>query len=354
MQSDTLLGTGAFGAVYLGVHDSTGEMVAIKKVRLGADSDDARKQVELLVCEIKLMKQLEHPNVVRYLHAERQGDCLCIFMEYMAGGSLNGLLKKFGKLSPNVVKVYMRHSLEGIAYLHRRNIVHRDIKPDNILLASSGDAKLSDFGTSREFNDSANLLTVTGTPWFMAPEVVKGSGHGAAADMWSVGCTMLQLVTGKAPMEEFPNPVTAMYQIATHPEKVMQLIPASLSSECADVIRACLHEDPMQRATAPQLLSFPYFLEEAPPGPLRPATAPASRQQPLRAPDVPATSTVVRRPSGAVGAGGAVPAVPQLPLNAPVDGTDGHNEAGSRPGTPTIGTPRSFATRLREQTQHEQ
>jgi serine/threonine protein kinase len=259
LQSDTLLGTGAFGAVYLGVHQQTGEMVAIKKVRLGSTGEAAKRQIELLAAEIRLMKQLNHANIVRYLHAERQEDMLCIFMEYMAGGSLNSLLKKFGKLSPAVVKIYMRHALLGVQHLHERNVVHRDIKPDNILLTTTGEAKLSDFGTCREFSDSANLLTVTGTPWFMAPEVVKGSGHGSAADIWSIGCTMVNLLTGTAPLEDFANPVTAMYQIATHPEKVIATIPEDVPLDCNDVMKKCLVEDPCARATVAQLLAHPYF-----------------------------------------------------------------------------------------------
>jgi mitogen-activated protein kinase kinase kinase ANP1 len=127
------------------------------------------------------------------------------------------------------------------------------------LLHSDGVAKLSDFGTSREVSDSANLLTVTGTPWFMAPEVVKGTGHGAPADIWSLGCTMIQLASGVAPFSEFTNPVTAMYHVALHPGKVLEYIPETCSVELRSCLHWCLQEIPPARPTAADLLSHPFF-----------------------------------------------------------------------------------------------
>lgn len=263
-QSSQILGSGAFGVVYLGIHQGNGSWIAIKKMNLrpqgtAIDGTAVKSQLDELVDEIRLMKALEHTNIVKYLHAEHNEAELSIFMEYMSGGSLVSLLKKFDVLSEPLIRVYMTQAIQGVAYLHQRNVVHRDIKADNILLSADGTAKLSDFGTSREVSESANLLTVTGTPWFMAPEVVKGTGHGAAADMWSLGCTMIQLARGTAPFSDFPNPVTAMYNVALHPQKVLEYIPATCSAVFRDCLEWCLRENPGLRPTAVELLSHPFF-----------------------------------------------------------------------------------------------
>jgi cell division cycle 2-like protein len=175
--------------------------------------------------------------------------------------------------------------------------VHRDIKPDNILLAATGEAKLSDFGTSREFSDSANLLTVTGTPWFMAPEVVKGSGHGAPADMWSIGCIFAELVLGhpifpgKMELEQLelifkclgmPSDhtwpgfkdimrkkqlnVNVKYTVSKLAERFERVNTGDngivLSHQGFDLLSKMLHYDPKRRISAREALNHSWFREE--------------------------------------------------------------------------------------------
>ncbi|CUG86150.1 protein kinase, putative [Bodo saltans] len=264
--SNTILGTGAFGVVYLGIHQNSGAWVAVKQMQIRPQPGTANRtaaiknQLDEMAEEIRLMKNLDHPNVVHYLHAETiNNEQLNIYMEYMSGGSLASLIKRFDKLPEAMIRTYMAQAIAGIAFLHQKNIVHRDIKADNILLHSDGVAKLSDFGTSREVSDSANLLTVTGTPWFMAPEVVKGTGHGAPADIWSLGCTMIQLASGVAPFSEFTNPVTAMYNVALHPGKVLGYIPETCGGELKSCLHWCLQENPASRPSAADLLMHPFF-----------------------------------------------------------------------------------------------
>lgn len=263
----TVLGSGAFGVVYLGIHQRTGQYIAVKKItvrKFTAGNDQAVKnQLDDLADEIGLMKALDHQNIVKYFSAEHKDNELSIFMEYMSGGSLSSLLKKMDSNMPEpMLQVYMRQACLGVAYLHQKNIVHRDIKADNILLHSDGVAKLSDFGTSRESTDSSNLLTVTGTPWFMAPEVVKGTGHGSPADIWSLGCTIIQLLRGEAPFAEFSNPVTAMYHVAVNPTKVLEYIPQHASSSIRHLLEWCLQENAGARPTATQMLEHPFFTAE--------------------------------------------------------------------------------------------
>jgi serine/threonine protein kinase len=345
--SQTLLGTGAFGAVYLGVHEETGQMIAVKQITIGSHNNkETQNQIEQLASEIRLMKQLDHPNIVKYLHAERVENQLLIYMELMSGGSLASLVKKFTKLPESVMKVYMRQVLVGVAYLHQKNVVHRDIKADNILLSSDGTAKISDFGTSREFSDSANLLTVTGTPWFMAPEVVKGSegsGHGAPADIWSLGCTMIELVQGKPPWWKHSNPVTVMYQIGLSPEKIFDEIPESATEQLKQLLRLCFVEEPSQRITAAQILDHPYFAEDDETS----ASDVSSNMEgdgPTQAPPVLAP----RPPSPAPGAAAAGNVPVPVPLNL------ARATRSNSPSQPTIGTPKGYALKLRTETQSHQ
>ena len=274
--TSTLLGAGAFGEVYLGIHEKTGAWVAIKKVRLAVQSSHAEKhfhlqlkgckvedvvdeQIDGIVQEIRLMRELVHPNIVKYFHAERHGQEVWVYMEYMSGGSLGSLLKKLERLSESMLRVYMRQVIEGVTFLHQRSVVHRDIKPDNILLNADGTAKLSDFGTSREQGDATNLLTLTGTPWFMAPEVVKSIGHGTAADIWSLGCSMIQLTTGRPPFHDCSGPMPCMYQIGVNPQRVLEYIPKTISEDLHQLMTWCLQDDPSKRPSAAALLRHQFF-----------------------------------------------------------------------------------------------
>ena len=352
--SSTLIGSGAFGAVYLGVHEETGQWIAVKRlpIRQAVKSftiptDAAGKaaldeQLDELVEEIRVMRDLDHPNIVRYLHAERNDAELSIFMEYMSGGSLGSLLKKFEKFPESMVKVYMRQALAGVAYLHSKNIVHRDIKADNILLHSDGTAKLSDFGTSREFSESVNLLTVTGTPWFMAPEVVKGTGHGAPADIWSIGCTIIHLIRGAPPFDEFQSPVTAMYNIALKPERVFEYVPPTCSQSLLSALACCLAEAPEKRWTAAQLLSHDFFRTV-----LKGDVSDdiSTDDEDGSQPAVPAI------PLGSRGSG-TVPLV--VPLTQIAPSASSQAAAGGGTTLHRTLTPRSLASRLRSETQNQQ
>jgi serine/threonine protein kinase len=308
-----ILGRGAFGTVYLGVHQGTGEFVAVKRVQLmtgvaantpsaapgGDDSTpEAVRQIEQLASEIRLMRNLKHPNIVRYLNAERQSGLLCIYLEYMPGGSLQTLLERFGPLQPPVLRAYMRHVLRGMQYLHeRQTVIHRDIKPGNILLNAAGEAKLSDFGTSRQLSTAAANAscavtmhepsphgsqaaqtptekstpsfadgmpdygqTLAGTPCFMAPEVARGEPHGSSADIWSLGCTMLCLLTGHPPLHGVgSNTAAAMFQIATHPELVRESIPQDVPPNLRDLLWKCLDPDSANRPAVGAIIQHPFF-----------------------------------------------------------------------------------------------
>lgn len=168
-----LIGTGSFGNVYLGLNAQTGELMAVKQVVLpevtGGDETITKSQlrkkvmVEALQREILLLKELEHPNIVCYLGSESTDKYLNIFLEYVAGGSLSSVLKDYGNLEEPLIKSFIKQILHGLAYLHDKKIVHRDIKGGNILVDNKGIVKISDFGISKKLsggNDRGSLVSV--------------------------------------------------------------------------------------------------------------------------------------------------------------------------------------------------
>ncbi|KAB1279165.1 Mitogen-activated protein kinase kinase kinase 2 [Camelus dromedarius] len=180
------------------------------------------QEVNALECEIQLLKNLLHERIVQYYGCLRdpQEKTLSIFMEYMPGGSIKDQLKAYGALTENVTRKYTRQILEGVHYLHSNMIVHRDIKGANILRDSTGNVKLGDFGASKRLQticlSGTGMKSVTGTPYWMSPEVISGEGYGRKADIWSVGCTVVEMLTEKPPWAEF-EAMAAIFKIATQP-----------------------------------------------------------------------------------------------------------------------------------------
>lgn len=280
--SNKIIGSGASGNVFLGIHLTTFQLVAVKTVQLNvveksnplhspelADAGrdkSSKKQLEDLAAEVRLMKSLAHPSIVKFIGSERMGTQLNFYMEYMGGGSLSSVVEKFGPLNPAIVRHYMRQALQGIQYLHENDVFHRDIKPENLLIDGTS-CKVSDFGTSRRIDANRQNKTLTGTPWYMAPEIAKGDAHDLKADIWSFGCTCAMLLTGKAPWSNIDNPTSVMFQIAKNPEacaqnvlKDMLTVSGGVPNEAKEVILACLKPNPAERPTAQQLLSdFAFF-----------------------------------------------------------------------------------------------
>ncbi|XP_019378356.1 PREDICTED: mitogen-activated protein kinase kinase kinase 3-like [Gavialis gangeticus] len=187
-----LLGQGAFGKVYLCYDADTGRELAVKQVQFDPNSPETSKEVNALECEIQLLNNLPHERIVQYYGCLRDPleRTLSIFMEYMPGGSIKDQLKEHGALTENVTRKYTRQILEGVRYLHRNRIVHRDIKGANILRDSAGNVKLADFGTSKRLQticlSGTGMKSFTGTLYWMSPEIIRGEGYGRKADIWYV------------------------------------------------------------------------------------------------------------------------------------------------------------------------
>jgi serine/threonine protein kinase len=166
-----VLGAGSFGQVFLGLNEATGELLAVKEVDCSRAGEAAITSLE---AEIEMLQLLRHPNIVAYYGVQRHAG-VAVLVEYCAGGSIASVISNFGALNEQVVRSYTRQILQGLDYLHKHCIVHRDVKCANVLLDSDGNVKVADFGASKnlsQINGEGHQMSMKGTPFFMAPEVV--------------------------------------------------------------------------------------------------------------------------------------------------------------------------------------
>lgn len=249
------IGKGAYGRVYKGLDLENGDFVAIKQVSL---ENIAQEDLNIIMQEIDLLKNLNHKNIVKYLGSLKTKTHLHIILEYVENGSLANIIKpnKFGPFPESLVAVYIAQVLEGLVYLHEQGVIHRDIKGANILTTKEGLVKLADFGVATKLTEAdVNTHSVVGTPYWMAPEVIEMSGVCAASDIWSVGCTVIELLTCVPPYYDL-QPMPALFRIV---QDERPPIPDSLSPDITDFLRQCFKKDARQRPDAKTLLSHPWI-----------------------------------------------------------------------------------------------
>ncbi|KAL2342744.1 hypothetical protein Fmac_004029 [Flemingia macrophylla] len=255
-QKGQLLGRGTYGHVYLGFNRESGEMCAMKEVTLFQDDARSRESAQQLGQEIALLSGLQHPNIVQYYGSETVDDKLYVYLEYVSGGSIYKLVGEYGQLGEIAIRNYTRQILLGLAYLHAKNTVHRDIKGANILVDPSGRIKLADFGMAKHITGPSCPFSFKGSPYWMAPEVIKNSdGCNLAVDIWSLGCTVLEMATTKPPWSQYEG-VAAMFKIGN--SKELPTIPDHLSEDGKDFVLLCLQRNPLNRPSAAQLLEHPF------------------------------------------------------------------------------------------------
>jgi serine/threonine protein kinase len=249
------LGRGASAFVYKALNLSTGSTVAIKRIKVENPSAGG---IDAIMMEIDLLKNLNHPNIVKYHGFIKAGNTLNIILEYCENGSLTSICRKFGKFPETLVAVYIAQVLQGLVYLHDQGTIHRDIKGANILTTKDGNAKLADFGVATRINKFVTSNnTVVGSPYWMAPEVIELNGATAAADIWSVGCTVVELLTGNPPFYKM-DPIPAMFAIV-HDDQPS--LPKGITAQLQDFLMQCFRKDPLIRPTAKTLLKHPWIIQ---------------------------------------------------------------------------------------------
>ncbi|XP_053150993.1 mitogen-activated protein kinase kinase kinase 4 isoform X6 [Hemicordylus capensis] len=257
-QRGNKIGEGQYGKVYTCISVDTGELMAMKEIRFQPND---HKTIKETADELKIFEGIKHPNLVRYFGVELHREEMYIFMEYCDEGTLEEV-SRLG-LQEHVIRLYTKQITTAINVLHEHGIVHRDIKGANIFLTSSGLIKLGDFGCSVKLKNNTQTMpgevnSTLGTAAYMAPEVItraKGEGHGRAADIWSLGCVVIEMVTGKRPWHEYEHNFQIMYRVGMGHKPP---IPERISPEGKDFLSHCLESDPKMRWTASQLLDHPF------------------------------------------------------------------------------------------------
>lgn len=223
-----------------------GESIAVKSIDTSGVS---RENLDLIMIEVKLLKNLDHPNIVKYYGFKQTLKHTNIILEYCENGSLADMCKKYGKIPEHIAALYVKDVLHGLVYLHDQGIIHRDIKGANLLIYAEGVIKLADFGVATSAKLDGNC-TVVGTPHWMAPEIIELKGALSATDIWSLGCTVVELLTCHPPYYKKPAMASAFAIVTENTPP----IPDGVSESATDFLHLCFIKEPKFRASAKRLL----------------------------------------------------------------------------------------------------
>ncbi|KAK7679557.1 hypothetical protein QCA50_017459 [Cerrena zonata] len=257
-----------------GMDPFTGELMAVKQVKIpneaSMNNELQKAMIEALEREMTLLKELNHENIVRYLGSSTDDQFLNIFLEYVPGGSVQSMLNLYGPFEEPLIRNFIRQVLIGLNYLHSEGIIHRDIKGANILIDIKGTVKISDFGISKKVGSSnvddteeennqqkrgGRRASLQGSVYWMAPEVVKQTAYTKKADIWSVGCLIVEMFTGNHPFPNFSQ-MQAIFKIGTH---ILPQIPEWCTLEAKDFLQKTFEVEYENRPDAIDMLNEPFL-----------------------------------------------------------------------------------------------
>eukprot|EP00842_Homolaphlyctis_polyrhiza_P004210 jgi/Hompol1/4790/HPOL_003878-RA len=252
------IGRGMSGNVYISRNNATKQKVAIKRMIL-----DRQQRKDFVLTELTVLKECQHPNLINYIDSFLCRGDLWVVMELMEGGALTNVIDTLGTLSEPLIAAIVQEGLKGIRHMHKLNLIHRDIKSDNILLDQQGHVKLADFGLCvRLTEERSQRTTLLGTAFWMAPEVIKRKNYGPKVDIWSFGITTIEMIDGEPPYID-EEQIRALYLIATTGKPKIKN-EAGLSSALRHFLDKCLEVDVDSRPTADEILKHPFLKMAAP------------------------------------------------------------------------------------------
>nr|QJD55598.1 snf1-related protein kinase [Euplotes vannus] len=248
-----VLGRGAFGKVNLTIHRLTEEMVAIKSLNKEFLTDEVSRQK--VMKEVKILKKMRHKNIIQLLDTFETQKHIIFVMELCSGGDLLNYVRKRRKLTEDNAKPLFKQILEALQYCHRLNILHRDIKLDNIILDSEGVIKVGDFGVSKIINPKEVMYDQCGTPAYIAPEILRDKGYrGFGIDVWSAGVVLYAMLYGTVPFRA--QGMNELHEMIVNAKYSLK---PEISEEARDLLKKILEVDPKKRLTIPQILDHPWF-----------------------------------------------------------------------------------------------
>ncbi|KAJ1957320.1 ATP binding, partial [Dipsacomyces acuminosporus] len=263
------IASGSFGSVYFGMQTRTGAIMAVKEVELpqpgSVSAGRKQRMADALRHELSLLQGLDHKNIVKYLGSDMDDSHLYIFLEYVPGGSIASMLASFGQFPEPLVQIYTAQILDGLVYLHNQGIIHRDIKGGNVLVDKNGCAKISDFGISKRVDEAAvaskidKRVSLQGSVFWMAPEVVKDTRYTFKGDIWSLGCLVVEMMTGSHPFPDLDQ-MQALYTIG---QMGRPKIPGDISAAGQLFLEQVLELDVEKRPSASELCSHEFVLSAA-------------------------------------------------------------------------------------------
>ncbi|KAJ2395428.1 TFIIH complex serine/threonine-protein kinase subunit kin28 [Coemansia sp. RSA 2559] len=293
------LGEGTYAVVYLGHHIKTQRKVAIKKIKLG----NARSGLDMsAIREVKALRELRHPNIIELIDVFSHKTNLNLVLEFLDTDLENVIKDKSLVFMPADIKSWMMMALRGLDHCHKCWLLHRDLKPNNFLIASDGQLKLADFGLAREFGDVKRAMTSqTVTRWYRAPELLMGAAnYTGSIDIWAMGCIFAELLLrapylpgdtdldqlttifkarGTPTEDDWPgmSKLPTGFSFEKYPKPSLADLFHGASEDTLDLMNRMLTYNPVTRITAAEALQHPYFRNF--PRPTRPAKLPRPKQE---------------------------------------------------------------------------